>query len=104
MKVLATTTVIRGKGACEAYVNGLANEEMKKMQERYENELSNKEAELQATKNNRDDLRHKDLTEVRAMFAKPISIVERVRERLVIIWCQIYGIGEELKLWSYDKN
>lgn len=97
MKRLATTTVIRGNGACEVYMDGLLNEEIKKLNERHEKELSEKEVKLQVTKNQRDDLRYKDLIALRAMVAKPMSIAARLRERLVIIWCQIWGIFECLK-------
>lgn len=102
--MLATTTVIRGNGACKVFMDGIMNEEVEKMTERYEKELSAKEAELQATKNHRNDLLYRTLAEVRAMLAKPVSIIERIRERLVIIWCQIWGIGEALNLWSYDNE
>lgn len=111
MKLLATTTIIRGNGACKMFMDGIANEEiekvneeLKKMKENYEKELSAKEAELEATKNHLNDVLTEKSTELRAMLVKPVSFVERIRERIVIIWCQIWGMGEALNLWSYDNE
>lgn len=96
--------VFRENGACEIFVNGIVNEEIKKMKERYEKELSVMEAKLQAKTGHLNKNLHKDLMAVKVMVAQPVSLIERIRERIIITWCQIYGIGEALKLWSYDGN
>lgn len=104
MRILATTTVIRGNGACEAYMNGLLNEEVKKMKEHYEKALSVTEAELEAAKGHRDDLLYKHLAEVKAMVAKPTSIFKRIHERIEIAWCMFWYFGKVLKLWGRNME
>lgn len=102
MNRLATVTVIRGNGACEAYVNGVIQEEIVKMKERHERELVTMESELAAAKSHRNDLLGEKLAVVRAANAKSISWFERVKERIIITWCQIWGMGEAFKLWFYE--
>ena len=102
MKMLASATIIRGNGACEMFMNGLKDEEIEKMKEQYENELSAVKAELESTKNKRNELLTNRLPTMKAVLAKPTSIIERFRERIVITWCQIYGIGSEFKWWTYE--
>ena len=97
--------VIRENGACEVLVNGIVNEEIKKMREHYEKELSVMEAKLQTKTSHLNKNLYKDLTDVKVMLAKPVSIIERIRERIVITWCQIWGLGIEIvDMWRRSKG
>lgn len=104
MKRIATTTIIRGNGACEAYMNGIVNEEIEKMKDCYEEKLSVLEAKLQSKEDHLDNLLTDRLIERRAMFAKPTSIIKRIRERIVITWCQIWGLCFEFKLITDNEE
>lgn len=50
MKRLATATIIRGTGECEAYLNGIVNDEIAKMRAKYERELAEKDDEIRRLK------------------------------------------------------
>jgi hypothetical protein len=99
-----TTAVIREDGIHDVYVNGLLNEEMKKMKEDYEKQLSVMEAKLQAKTGHLNKNLSRDLMAVKVMVAKPTSLIERIRERIVITWCQIWGIGLALKFWTDNED
>ena len=97
-------SVFHENGACEVLVNGIVNEEIKKMREHYEKELSVMEAKLQTKTGHLNKNLSKDLMKVKAMCAKPVSFIERARERIVITWCQIWGLGLEWKLWTDNED
>lgn len=109
MERIATVTVIRGNGACEIFMDGIMREEIEKvnkeieeMKERHNQELVTIESELEATRGHRNKLLSRKLDILRAGNARNVSWLARLKERIVIIWCQIYGIGVELKLWDYE--
>lgn len=104
MKMLATATVIRGNGACEAYMNGIMNEEIKKMTERYERKIEALSNELNATKNTEKRLFAEKLPMVHACTAKCCSPFSDIREKLEVAWAFVWYMGEKAKLWSYDNN
>ena len=97
-----TTAVIREDGIHDVYVNGILNEEMQKMKEDYEKQLSVMEAKLQTVTGKREEMRNEKLSNYKVMLARPTSIIERIREKIVLVWCLIWGIGLEWKLWSDD--
>lgn len=103
MNIVATTTVIRGNGACEAFMNGIVNEEIEKMNERHQKELCAMESELGAVKTHRNKLLASNLAAVRACNARSVSWFVRLKEDITISWCKLYGLGEALKLWLYEK-
>ena len=105
MNVIATTTVIRGNGACEAFMNGIVNEEIKKMNERHERELMTLSNELEATKNKEKQLLAEKLPMVRALAAKRYRPLSEVREKLEVAWAVVWYLGMKFGLWNDDgKN
>lgn len=91
MKRLATTTVIRGNGACKVYMDGLMNEEIEKMRERYERQIEALTNELEATKRNETRLLTEKMPMIRVCAAKRYGLLNDIREKLELaygfVWC-----------------
>lgn len=104
MNRIAGLTVVRGNGGCEAYWNGIVNEEMKKLNEQHALELRAKDAELEATRGARNRLLRDNLTAYRVLNARPISAFRRLRERLVTFWCVFWALGEHFGCWEYIRD
>lgn len=101
MKRVAALTVIRGEGNCEAIMQGIVNEEMKKMNERHAKELSALRAELEATKNKEKQLLGDRMAVIKASNAKPVQLSKRIIEAVETAWCVLWAIVHEWKLWEW---
>lgn len=104
MKMLATTTVIRGNGACEAYMNGIMNEEIKKMNELHRQEMEAVINELQSKTNRENDLLAEKLPKIRAYTAKRSGRIYDIRDKLEVAWAFVWYMGLKFKLWCDDRN
>lgn len=104
MNVIATTTVIRGNGACEAFMNGIVNEEIKKMNERHEQELMTLSNRLESAENGRNNRLAARLPMIRAMTAKRYKPLGGVREKIEVAWACIWALGMEAGLWGNDEE
>ena len=101
MKMVATTTVIRGNGGCEAYMNGVVRKEILKMSERYKKEMARKDAELSAVKRHRDLLLGDKLKSVEYAVEKKNTVFSKIREWIVKDWCMFWALCSVLGLWEY---
>ena len=104
MKILATTTVIRGTGACEVFMNDVLNKEIAKMNENHNAKIREMWSELQASNNHRNDLLANRLEIVRAALAKPTSTISRIKEWFEITWCKFWGLCEVAGLWKHGSH
>ena len=104
MKMLATTTIIRGTGACEVFINDVLNKEIERMNKEHNERVQALANRLQAAEDHRDDLLTDRLAVVRACNAKSAKPFAAFRERAEILWCQLWGIGEALGLWVYEHD
>ena len=105
MKRIATATVIRGNGACEAYINDIVNKEIMKMNEQHEMELSRRESEMEAIRNHRDKLlADKMVSLTKHKKSKFKRFWKRVKDSLELAWCRIWIMGCILGLWTYDDS
>lgn len=86
---IATATIIRGKGECQAYINGVVHKEMQKLN-----------AELEAAKGHRDDLLAANLEAYQEVEERPTGAFRRLRERLVTLWAQFWALGIVLGFWE----
>ena len=89
MNMIASATIIRGKGECQAYMNGIVMEEMRKQNERHAAEM----AVVTASRNR--------LLADRMNSMKPVkreSWLHRVKEKIEIAWCVFFGMLLELHL------
>lgn len=86
---IATATIIRGKGECQAYINGVVHKEMQKLN-----------AELEAAKGHRDDLLTHNLKAYQEVDERPVGAFRRLRERLETLWALLWALGVEIGLWG----
>ena len=85
-------TVIRGNGPLvEVVMNGIVNEEIKKMREHDEFVTAR-----------RNDMLKDRLNKIEKKIVKRNA--RRIREFFSIKWAQFWGIGEALGLWAFDKE
>ena len=104
MKMLATTTVIRGKGACEAYMNGIMNAEIEKMNELHRQEMEAVINELQSKTNRENDLLAEKLPKIRAYTSKRSGVFSDVLDKFEVAWAFVWYMGLKFKLWCDDRN
>lgn len=100
MGIIATTTVIRGKGACKVFMDGIMNEEIEKMNEQHKKELETVRNELEATKSHLNRALKKDLAPIRAMVARRSRPFQRVLEKIEFVWGCIWYYGLRFRLWG----
>lgn len=89
MNMIASATVIRGKGQCEAYMNGIVMSEMKRQNERHAAEMAVVTAH-----------RNRLLTD-RIEAMKPVqreSWFHKVKECVETAWCVFFALLLELHL------
>ena len=101
MKPIATMTLIRGKGECQAIMNNVVMEEMARMNRRHKYEMDTMSGELAAARIHRNKLLAKELEDLRVRLAKPTSLWERFKEKVEIAWCVFFGTLIELGLIEY---
>lgn len=106
MNLIATGTVIRGKGQCQAFVDGVAQMDIQHQQERWMQEIMAEMERLRMAGKGRNrmaaelaEIKHKALNEVPGMMG-------RMKEAVVDAWCMAFGTviswGEMLGLWVYE--
>lgn len=104
MKMLATTTIIRGNGACKVFMDGVMNDEVAKMSERYERKIEALTNELTATKNKETTLLTEKLPMIRACTAKRTGIINHIREKLEVAWAFVWWLGNKCNLWFEERG
>ena len=83
MNMIASTTVIRGKGQCEAYMNGIVMEEMRKQNDRHA-------VEMAAVRASRDRLADGLIESYKRVQRE--SWLHRIKEKIEIAWCVFFGM------------
>lgn len=104
MKMIATTTVIRGNGACKVFMNGIVNDEIEKVNERYERKIMALSNELEATKNKETQLLTEKLLMIRPYTAKRCGVLSDIREKIEVAWAFVWYMGKKFKLWTDEEN
>ena len=103
-RMIATATVIRGKGACKIFMDGIVNDEVAKMSERYERKIEALTNELTATKNKETTLLAEKLPMIRACTAKRYGPFNNVRDKLEVAWAFVWYMGKKFKLFEDDRD
>ena len=104
MKMIASTTVIRGNGACKVFMDGIMNEEVEKMKEQHEREIMALTNELNATKNKETQLLTDRLPMIRACTAKRCGVFSTIRDKIEVVWAFLWWLGTRGRLWYDDNN
>lgn len=104
MKMIAAATVIRGTGECEAFMNSIVNEEMRRLNEQHRRETDAMREEMGAAKGHRDELLTQRLSQVRAKTARRNGRMHRIREALSMAWAMFWAIGGEIGLWTWEDD
>lgn len=89
MNMIASTTIIRGKGQCEAYMNNVVMKEMKRQNDRHA-------AEMAVMTKSRNGLLADRLEAYKPEQKE--SLWHRIKEKLEIAWCVFFGMLLELHL------
>lgn len=108
---IVNMTLIRGKGDCQAIMNGVVMEEMEKMSKRHKYEmdilrceLDILRCELEASRSHEYELLAKDLAELRVRLVRPTSFWELFKEKVEIAWCVFIGTLMELGSITYVRD
>lgn len=104
MKMIASTTVIRGNGACKVFVDGIMNEEVEKMKEQHEREIRALTNELNATKETEKRLYAEKLPSVQEYTNKRYGLLSDIRDKLEVAWAFIWWLGTKRGLWYDDEE
>ena len=108
MNLIATGTVIRGKGQCQAFVDGVARQDIQHQQEQWMQAVTAEMERLRMAGKGRNrmaaelaEIKRKALNEVPGMMG-------RIKEAVVDAWCMAFGTviswGEMLGLWVYEHD
>ena len=90
MNMIASATIIRGKGQCEAYMNGVVMEEMRRQNDRHAFEKAAMKAQIDG---------YKKAERVKYLnSAKPESLAHRIKEAIEKAWCVFFAMLLELHL------
>lgn len=102
MKMAAT--VIRADGACDIFVNGILNEEIRRINLEHENEVKMMLNKLADAEKQHDDFLAYRVAFIRQNMAESVSRLDIFREKLETAWCKLYGLGEVLGMWVYEHD
>lgn len=101
MNRIATTTIIRGNGRCEAYMNGVVMQEMKRLNERHAAEMRSKDIEIELKRN----ANHRLLCEKVDSYKKEMykrskwqCVKEYICEKVLVVWACMFLIALKLKM------
>lgn len=104
MKRVMTATVIRGNGGCQAYVNGVASEELKRQEAHRRFDRMASVALTRAVIDHRDRLREYHRAELNARLCPPVTMARRIKEAVANAWALCWAVvvvgGEALGLWE----
>ena len=103
MNRIATAPVIRGNGACQAFIDGVLIKELERLDDKHAEELRKKDYELEYMTESRNRQLRKSLEADHAMAQKRIGLWERVCNMVNKAWCMlfamalVYGFIEEVR-------
>lgn len=110
MGILGTATVIRGKGACELFVNGIRDEEVHRINELHNKEIETVKNELKKAKNRMAmmpaEIHEKGYTANKLVklrfgeFDRP-SVFRRLLNMIELAWAYTWVYGVKHNVWGY---
>lgn len=106
MNLIATGTVIRGKGECQAFVNGVAQMDIRRQQEQWRAAATAEIERLRMAEKGRSRLAAEALRLKRRAWESTPGLMEQIREGLIDAWAMAFGTviswGEILGWWVYE--
>ena len=106
MNLIATGTVIRGKGQCQAFVDGVAQMDIQHQQERWMQEVTAEMERLRTAEKGRNRMAAELAALKRRALNEVPGMMGRMKEAVVDAWCMAFGTviswGEMLGLWVYE--
>lgn len=96
-KPIASAVIIRGEGECQAYINGVVHQEMRRQQAKMRAEREH----AHVVEVSRDRLLRQSLTEIRRKLYKRPNLLRRAWDSIVNAWamgwamliCYSLGLG-----------
>lgn len=108
MNLIATGTVIRGKGECQAFVNGVAQMDIRRQQEQWRAVAAAEIEQLRMAEKGRNRMAAEVLRMKRRAWEDAPGMLEYVRERITDVWALVFGTviswGELMGLWEYEDE
>lgn len=83
MNMIANATIIRGNGECEAYMNGVVNKEMKRLNAMHA-------AEMATVRQHRNRLLSDRMKALQP--AKKVRMRDRLKDRIATAWAKLFGL------------
>lgn len=117
MRQIANMTVIRGNGGCEAYMNGIVQEEIRRQQAQMQAERKADEVYTRMVKGDRDQLRAERSADLTRTLTRRPNLLQRLCAPVVnawamfwalvlnageifVNWCIIHGMIEVVEDWD----
>lgn len=110
MGILGTATIIRGKGACELFVNGIRDEEVRRINELHTKEIETVKNELKKAKNRMAmmpaEIHEKGHTANKLVklrfgeFERP-SVLRRLLNAIELAWAYTWVYGVKYGVFGY---
>lgn len=103
-KPIASMTLIRGTGACHAYMNGVVMSEFERINRQHDFEMDGALRKLKCIKSQRDELREHDMQDLMAYLYKKHSLGYRIVDKIENAWCVFFGTLMELGIVKYGRK
>lgn len=106
MNLIATGTVIRGKGECQAFVNGVAQMDIRHQQERWKAQVSAELERLRMAEKSRNRMAKENLALKQAVHKAGMfqQMKEWISESWALLFATVVVWGEMLGLWIIEDE
>ena len=108
MKQIANLTVIRGNGGCEAYMNGIVKDEIRRQQELLKEQHAAEANRASAIEARRDRLLTERLAELSQKVNRRPNLLQRLWGPVVnswaMFWALVLNAGEIFLAWCVKHD
>ena len=108
MNMIASATVIRGKGECRVFVDGVAQMDIQRQQEQWRAVAAAEIEQLRMAEKGRNRMAAEALRLKRRAWEEVPGMIGRAREWIVGAWALAWGTvvswGEMLGWWVYEEE
>lgn len=104
MNRIAAVTVIRGEGECKAYIDGVADQDIRRKQEKMRAEITR----TRAVEARRNRMLARDLAEIEGMVNPKLNVFQRlwrpVADAWALFWAVWFNFDEIIINWCLEKG